>query len=318
MIPIKIFLLKLSLFCFFSTAHGELESFDPEAPDAVKRAQLLKYFSPQPGEIATIDFSDFRNKGRGWMEQQGSITVTPPKGVCFNIRISKREGDKYVCKKTNVIFRVRDMDLDGSFSWLVSTSERDFGTQVYWKTPYRIGRVVESKYDWPGPSSPVFIKECKEIKTGIGKKIELTVFRTKKDEKDKRWIIRLPVMKVPATVDCDTEYEKLLEKQRKEAMGEEYVEEDEKKDGKFDNLKIAPKSPEEENKCYSRWQTNYKTSFLMSGEGFTAGVGIPTEQGECRYSFSGYMDDPESGSIECLKINNYNWVYLPLNCMTDS
>jgi hypothetical protein len=216
--------------------------------------------------------------------------------------ISRREGDKYVCKKTKVPFRVRDMDLDGSFVWKVSTSENDFGTDLTWKTSYRIGRVVGSQEEWPGPSKPIFIRECKEEKTSIGKKVHLTLLDNSK------WVVRLPEVKVKARIDCDKKYEELVRKSKaKEANNSD-----------LSNIKIRAKSKKKEQKCYSRWQTSYRVSYLMSGEGFTPGAGIPTKSGECRYAYSGYLDDPLSASLECLSVHKYNWVYLPLTCLKDN
>lgn len=289
---------KLICLSLFWSLHAVAFDFDVDAPQSEKAEKLSDYFSPRPGEIVTVDFNDFKNKGREPTEHYGQIEVNPPKGVCFNIVISRPEGDKYVCKKTKLNFKIRDIDLDGSFEWTITVNERDFGTTLKWQTPYRVGRVVKTEDPWPGPSSPVFLKSCKEITTGIGKKIQLELFDSTK------WVIRFPEVHINSSVDC--------EKQDKNKK----LKKSQKKTKDLTNIQIKSKVKKKVEKCYSKWQTINKIAYDMDGDGFTPGVGVPTKTGSCRYAYKHYKDDPASGSLECLSVFKYNWVYIPLTCLT--
>ncbi len=70
-----------------------------------------------------------------------------------------------------------------------------------------------------------------------------------------------------------------------------------------------------DDRCINKWQTGHTNAYNAPGSAFTKDLGAPNTKGTCRYSFQGFRDDENVSSIECLKVNGFNWIYLPLACL---
>ena len=64
------------------------------------------------------------------------------------------------------------------------------------------------------------------------------------------------------------------------------------------------------------WHLPMKDGYEMSSDNFMArGDVTPGMKGICRYRFSGTIDDPDVGRIECKNGDMYDFMYSPLTCI---
>ena len=296
--------LILSLFLVLGSVEAKTgKTLFKDATSEDERISILsKYFSPDPRDIITIAFNSSENKGKKRLEKAGRITVNPPKGYCFNITISKAQPDIYVCKRTLIKFKLKHVRGDGTFSWMVSSGELDFGTDISWQTPYRYGEVKEEFDDDKSKPVPVLVTSCER------KAHEENTEITLKTIDDLFFKIDIPSKRIPAKLRCGDVNTYL-------------------KRGRFNQVIIKDPSKirigkgakmEEIRRCAAKWRTDYKNSFSLPASRFVQKFGFRTNKGICRYSFQGFAPDPKSAVIECHDVENYKFVYLPMTCLDDN
>ncbi len=302
-----------------------------DLPQAAKVAKLGQFLAPKPDEVLALDAAELRDlKGRIPPERlRGKIEVKPPKGVCFTIQRSEASEDVYVCKRQFVGFTYNDLDKDGRLHWKISTGEGDFGTEVFWRSPYRVA--ITTPFDQTLNDPPVykFIDRC-EAKVGEGVR-RITVHLITGEN----WVIRFPATDVlleqpdplPNLYIVQVATKRSVkdaaeDKNREEAQEKEKEEKKEKEDeegeGKAQGAPPAPaaKIAPQESDDRSEWSLSRRGSFTMNASNFQPfGSVAPGMKGECRYNFHGSETDPDTGRLECHDVDGFKQVYMPLTCI---
>jgi hypothetical protein len=304
----------------------------PNAPLAKRLEILSSHISPKPGSNIEIDKSllngeaiTTKNPGKlfGW------IKVSPPKGQCFIVTTNPERADQMVCKPTNLKWLLEEIDKEkGTVSWIVKTSEEDFGTPISWQTPYVVAKVLPPSAEFHKENStPIFFKSCIASlgrTDGSPRKITLTTFN------NKPWIVKFP--EEDAVIAPPKKDETPPPETKKENSGhggghEEKQEEsghggghEEKKadDGHGGGHGEAPPPPKTEEKKEEpeAWTINTGRGFEMNvGNFITAGSMPPGKQGTCRYVYDYPPGNFSRGRIECHHTDQYLYVYMIVPCM---
>ncbi|MFK7823068.1 MAG: hypothetical protein AB8G05_02865 [Oligoflexales bacterium] len=289
--------------------------FDDSLPREARQRKLAPYFEPSFSELVHLDPHDQRE--RKYLNKphlmKGYITVKPPKGFCFTIRVDQDRPDYRICSNKKVPFKLADINGQGEIKWTVITSPGDFGTLVSWNTPYRVGRVVDQSMKWPGPSRDIIIKSCKVVKKSkIDRRVILSFFY-KGD-----WTIRIPAQDrlvaqpkrpKPNLYVQQSEFASSFAKIAKAKAKQEQEE--------ATGSKIPAADGEEDpNIIETSWQMHPRNSFSLPTNNVILGSDSPQgSKGKCQYRTSGYKIDPSSGVLECHSTGPYQWVYVPLPCI---
>ena len=160
----------------------------PANADQKKRIEILSsFFSPTIGETLAIDQGEVRDDPkRDPLLYRGFIQVTPPKNHCLNIRHRHFKSDTHVCRPKKVPFELREIDTDGSLTWKITTSEKDPGTIVQWKTPYRLAQYIPAGSIRETFGIKIPIEKCEVIINQFNQRIILNIVGGQK------WTIRFP------------------------------------------------------------------------------------------------------------------------------
>ena len=289
--------------------------FDDSTPSATRLKRLESYFRPNFQQLVEIDPHELRE--RKFLNKphlmKGYIEVNPPKGHCFTIRVNPHRPDYQVCKAKKVPFKLGDINGKGEIKWTIFTGPNDFGTFVTWNTPYRVGRVVDYKMKWPGPSRDVIIKSCRISKKSASDRRIILSFFYKGD-----WTIRIPAQdrlvaqpkrEKPNLYVQKSEFASSFTKIAKAKAKKEQEEET--------GAKIEDEELEEDpNTIESNWQMHPRNSFSLPSNNVVLGADSPQgSRGKCQYRINGHDHDPSSGVLECHATGPYQWLYVPISCI---
>ncbi len=233
--------------------------------------------------------------------------MTPPKGHCFIIQRFENQRDDFICERKKIPVTVKDLHFDGSIRWIVKTGKGDYGTNISWKTPHRIGKVVDLDMEWPGPSRYVYIHNCVAINSQqLGRQAILNLMNEQRiviHFPDKDQLLpqpsarsNLPVHNIKKKVGLDAKSQLAKRQKRKKLMS------------------LAGTGITKEGRL--AWQITPRNAYYMDSANLLAETSNPRGAiGKCWYKFKGERFDPESGILECHGTADYKWVYLPLTCI---
>jgi hypothetical protein len=288
-----------------------------EVPTAERLARLAPFFAPPPGSEVTLDARELRDLGktrkvapgrlRGW------ITVTPPQGVCLTVR-RPGQGDEEVCRRRRLSFQMDDLDKAGRLKWTVVTGAGDFGTELAWRSLYRVAVVTPDSKKLEDQPDYRYLGACDASDTpAAGRRIRLALLS------GETWTVHLPdrdrllpqpeaIPNLQLSISGGKTSVKDAEKDKKEkkADGEAPAESE-----------AAPNVPSQFDDR-SIWAIPLRGAYAMSADGFVPFSGLPHGlKGECRYNYQGPADDPETGRLECHDADGFKAVFLPLTCLKD-
>lgn len=275
---------------------------------AASSESLNHYFFPRGGHEVSLDPAELSNsksmKNHHYL--RGYIDVHPPKGTCLIIKRRDDIEDVRACKKTRLSFRLMDIGQDGRITWIVSTGPGDFGQPVWWQTPYLIGKIVDYTMPWPGQSVAVYLTRC-TVKEKNSRTQRITLDLLPPGTLD----IRIPVRETLAP-QPEKDQPNLYIQESTFASGFVKVEKKKKEDPNADpSGKSSDKDP---NTILSRWQMHPRHSYTLPANSFLTGQS-GTHKGSCRYRYTGYDYKPDLAVIECHKMGEYQWLYMPLPCL---
>ena len=138
-----------------------------------RQLKLMPFFSPKPGESVKLNEQEIISlRSHKTQNVYGYIDVNAPSpGPCLTITRLKSLEDKEVCKTEKLRFDPLTMlDEKGMFSWKVRTGVHDFGTDLTWKTPYRIARMVKYPDPKEGYVISNLIEKCLSSYLSTGEK----------------------------------------------------------------------------------------------------------------------------------------------------
>ena len=264
--------------------------FSGEVPASERVRKLSAFFLPPPGtELALSDreVRDFAGRVDPQL-MRGFLTVNPPRGVCFTVRRDADTPDISICKSTQVSFLVTDLDRLGRLHWEVMTGEGDFGTELIWKTPYRAAVLTPIGADL-GAIQYKFIKECRAFNSAAGRRIEVALLS------GETWAIDFP---------------------DKDELPGSAIDAPEPVAG-VDGEPIKKQEPPNRFEDRKVWAISWHGSHKMNSSAFqpTGSVAPGIIKGECRYTYQGTVEDPNTGRIECHQTDGYSMVYMPLTCL---
>ena len=321
-----------------------------------KRHETLKpLFDPPPGELVKLDPKEVRDFGPASPTKvspsklRGHIRVRPPKGQCLTVRKSPEDDDMVVCKPKDLTFTLGEIDRAGRLTWTVITGEGDFGTELFWQTPYRLAIVERMDTPPEDPPSYLFIDRCQvDDKTVLSRRVKIQFFS------GEEWTLRLPpeddLLPQPDPVpnlyiargrptggipsdgagkSAEGEKPKTKEPEKKEAHGGEHgdakaeghgdghgAEKDKGKGESISETATALKKEEEQFEDRKSWSLPMRDSYKVDGSMFSDGVSVRQgSQGVCRYRYDGPDDDPTVGRMECHDVSAYRMVFAPLTCI---
>lgn len=281
-----------------------------EISNAGTSEPVNNYFSPKGGSEVRLDPVELSHsksvKNHHYL--RGFIDVLPPKGSCLIVQRNKHIEDVRVCKKTRLSFRLMDIGTDGRITWTISTGPHDFGQPVWWQTPYLIGKIVDYTMPWPGQSVAIYLKECTiKEKNNKTQRIVLDLIPAK------QWDIRIPVRETLAP-QPDKDKPNLYIQESTFASGFVKVEKKKTEDSAADPLSKTGEKSKDPNTILSSWQIHPRNSYTLPTNSFLTGQS-GSRSGLCRYRYSGYEYKPDLAVIECHKLSEYQWIYMPLPCL---
>lgn len=291
--------------------------FESSLPQDARLKQLAPYFDPSFNEIVTVDKHGLRERkhqGKHYL-LKGHITVKPPKGFCFTVRVDLNRSDYQVCEAKKIPFRLGDINGHGEINWTVSTGPQDFGTKVTWKTPYRVGRVVDQSMSWPGPSRDIIIKSCKAVKSGNENRELVLSFFYQGD-----WKIRIPKQDILVAQPKSPQPNLYVQKSESSSSFTKIADAKAKKELKERTGTVLPEpdSDENPNTIETNWQMHPRNSYSLQVNNVFLGADNPQgAPGRCQYRINGYENDPSSGALECHDTGPYHWIYIPISCIKD-
>jgi len=300
----------------------------------IKESERLRrlgaMFSPKPGEAVALRATEVRDFHRLVAPDKlhGSISVHPPKGVCLRITRSTDEVDDVICKKIDLSFRFSDLDRAGRLTWQVKTGDGDFGTELQWSSPYRIGSVIPFGIDaLKDPPHYVYLSTCKAARGPTGRRIMLGLLT------GETWLIHLPEVDTLAVQpedvgNLDVDYTGGGKKGIKEPTDSK-IEEKKSADAKAETAEAGNKGKDASNMVTNAsdaaenarddrkiWAIQARNAYVMPSDRFQPNGSVARgSRSQCRYIFSGPPEDPLTGRLECHQVDGYQQVYLPLTCL---
>ena len=285
-----------------------------DIPVAKRVEQLSPFFKPVPGQVLKVDETDFQNldeQGNPFLHR-GFLEVKAPQKSCFTIRKDANTRDIRICngKQARIAYSLEEIDDFGRIYVLVFTKDLDFGTQVFWNTPYRRGWVVDNNMTWPGPSRAVYLKSCKFEVVDKQRHIHIET------QSEKKWEIKLPIKDIPSKPDFDTYRinsdgsETLVEGKKEPAPAPKPENHETKKENtstpiQADKFHIARK-----------WKTDWQHTYELRGAEFNTGAGsLSIFPGNCRYGYHSNLPEKDFGVIECKGVLGFKWLLAPLTCL---
>lgn len=341
---------RLYIFAFLFSCHAFADLFSPQTEESRRLRILNQFFQPNFSESLTLsqEFVSGYNHPFSLDKIYGFVKITPPKGICFTIRTQIHKNDVLICKTSQLKFFADEIDAKGRINWSVSTGSNDFGTDINWQTPYRIGKIVYYDMPWPGPAKNIIIRNCQaESKDITGRRIRVEVIGFHKP-----WVISFPnedylvdqpkpkpnlYYQIPSSKAnfFKAEKGKKMKQGNASEEAEETIEEfivpvrpnisasearglnSEKKTNIniFEQLKDQQMSNRK--KVENVWQIHPRNTYTMNGSHFMSESSSPSGMlGRCRYNYSGFSSSLAEGVLECHDVEKFKWVLLPLPCLS--
>jgi hypothetical protein len=268
-------------------------------------AELIKVETPETGTLTLDQIADLR----------GYITVSPPKGACFEIIRGNHELPRKICKKERMSFRLDDLDNSGSLRWQIITGPKDFGTNLHWKSTYRRALTVPYTKQQNSDKDSRFIQNCNVVRVSEQQRVvHVKLFD------GEVWSITFPefdhlLPQPPPEENLKVVFVKgtrvIADASKTAAFksGAEVKTKDEER-----NIDLAYDEAEDR----KNWAIPRRGAYGIPSNHFTVGHSVtPGGKGECRYSFFGSNSDPETGRIECHNSEEYSYAFAPMTCLRD-
>lgn len=314
--------------------------------------KLRPFFSPKLGDLVEVDSRELRDfdhqKAKiNHLNLRGFIHIKPPKNHCFTITRNLDEPDDIVCKPKQLSFTLQDLQKDGSIRWTIKTGPLDFGTEVRWKSPYRLASLMPSGKDEDTVVHRL-IHSCQAQKNPhLGRIIILRYFG------GEQWLIDFPeeekmlpqpppvpnlYIAVPAkkglqfkkiktsskgsstetgTTPSTSTGEPTAGEPAEQATGTATATATGTATGTATQVGSPDSDPvEDEFEDREAWAIARRNAYKMEGYRLMP-YGTTTKwfKGECRYTYLGPSEDPDTGRLECHDVDGFKEVYLPLTCM---
>ena len=315
--------------------------FGEGIPHAKRLESLTPHFDPPPGSVVVLDAPEMRDYGHGSRvavdpgKLRGHIKVKPPRGQCFTLRGSAEIPDESICKPRDLVFTIEDIDRAGRLHWTVMTGEGDFGTDLTWKTPYRLAIVEPSTSKPEDPPQYRFVEKCDvDRDTSLGRRVRIRLFG------GQEWSMRLPeedallpqpdpipnlyieVGRPKGGISADSEAPKKAQGDAPQSEGHGEASKAEGHNAEAGHgekgAAVAPEIPKADDPLEDRknWSIPMRDSYALDGSLFSTGIPVHRGvQGKCRYSFLGPDDDPNTGRVECHDLPGFRMLLVPLTCM---
>lgn len=279
---------------------------------------LDAHFTPPPGEVLELSAAEVRDfRGKDPAKLRGSVTVSPPKGRCLVITRHLDEPDDRVCKPTVLTFSLGDLDRQGRLSWRVD------GSEISWRTPYRVA--ITTPFDKKLEDPPVYryVKACEPIEDHTGRRIRVALFD------GETWTVRFP--ETDKLLSQPDPIPNLYVTVSGGKMSVAEAADASKKDGQAPAPASAapapapapetPKKKEDDVPLQPEdravWSVPRRGAYAMNGSYFqpygSVAGGI---KGTCRYNFTPPPEDPGTGRLECLDVEGFAHVLIPLTCLS--
>lgn len=313
--------------------------FAPGLSQSERLEKLKPHFAPPPGTHVQFTDRSLRefNKPGELMKLKGYIKINPPKANkytkegCWILR--NEDEEMWICEPKEIQFGLNSLDKFGYVRWMLITGEKDFGTRLLWKTPYRAALSVP--FHLPKSAAPEYriIEECKAwIDASSQRRINLKIFG------GETWSFRFPKsdtmlpqpppapnlyidatgkrisVKDAAEKKRIEEQKALEEAQANAADGEVITIEDIRK-------RNAEQKEFDEVADRQVWGMPTRDSYEMTAENVVTRGDAPSgTRSKCRYRFRGTsedLDDKHVGRIECHGVDYYSMIYAPLSCINE-
>ncbi len=298
-----------------------------DVPTEQRIAKLTPFFKPPPGEALAFDEAELRDLGKKLApgKLRGQVMVSPPKGTCLTVQRDPNESDDVVCNKTALTFSYSQLDKNGRLNWQVSTGEGDFGTRLSWHTPYRVAVVTPFDRSIEDQPSYRYVKKCDAFSDPEkGRRIVLTMVD------GAAWVIRFPEND-QLLVQPEAIPNLFMTQTQARVSVSDAAENNKQKEAEHGEAKpagegageakpaVAPEAPQapDEHEDRLAWAVPRRGAFTMSASNFQPfGSVAPGMRGECRYTFDGPAEDPNTGRIECHEVDGFKQVFIPLTCLS--
>ncbi len=304
-----------------------------DLPEPQKTAEFAKMFHPAPlstVEVDPFELQNFRGK-RDWQDLRGFIQVTPPKSECLTIQRNPEDPDVQVCKKSTLVFRLRDMDHYGRIVWRVKRAGDVTPNDLTWHTPYRVAVgspylddeiQKDPKLASLQPPTYHLILNCRAIPEFSDRRIILTL------ASGKEWIIRfpehdelLPQPEAAANLFGSAAKSESKDAEKKEDHAEKKEDQAEKKEDHAEKKEPAKKdaAPIPSNWVdRETWSIPRRGAYQMNVSYFQPeGLVGGKMKGTCRYTFNGPKNDPKTGRVECREGSIFQEILVPVTCLSE-
>lgn len=292
-----------------------------EVPLDQRVSVLSKHLSPKPGEMLILDehvSKEYALKDKNQGRLYGYIEITPPKGSCFTVTQSNDRPDVEVCKKTKLRWHLYELERHSStVSWRIKTGPGDFGTEVTWRTPYTVAKVIRAGVEFgEANAQPMFVRTCNAIAAdpaaGTGRRIKLSMFN------GEEWLFRFPTKDEPLPpYEPPAPPPPPEEKKKGGGHGEEAKKEE--GGGEHGDAKPAPPPapPAPPPPPPEAWTLSTRRGFVMDVSNVIAAglTTAPSTKGKCRYQYDGVIGNDDTGRIECHYGDRFLYFYSPLPCL---
>jgi hypothetical protein len=285
----------------------------PNIPNAEAVKIVAPFFAPAPGNSLTIDSYDREHKLADPLSIRGFVTVTPPKDRCLIIKKNDELPDVKVCKKQQVTFSLRELDVGGRINWTVFTGMNDSGTSLTWPTPYRLAQVVPAGEFKNMLGEYVPVLSCKSWVAEDQRLIELTLASGPK------WRIHFPDVDTlaPQPEESPNLFVRLGKAKAAEAARAEGSHDSPPAEGHASATpppnSFFAKNKKEEEQVYP-WNVNARGAFEMNSARLMTSDAPLGLSGKCRYKYSDAPQDETSGIIECFNLDSFDAVLTHLPC----
>lgn len=320
--------------------YGQTTYLSGDQSQSEKISRLKPFFVPTIGQTVEVDSRELRDfdhkKSKiNPLNLRGFIKVSPPKKHCFTITRHPDLPDDHICKPTLLSFTLNDLNKDGSIRWTIKTGPLDFGTDIQWKSPYRLASVMPHDADKDIVVHKL-IQSCQaKRQTALGHQIIVRFFG------GEEWLIDFPEEEelLPQPRPMPNLYiavaaKKGIPKSKKSTATETTTttktQEPNESLATATGTQTTTSNPnpgtitetddpiESEFNDREAWAIPKRNGYRMDGYRFMPfGTTTKWAKGECRYIYSGPPEDATTGRLECHDVDGFKEIYLPLTCLSE-
>jgi hypothetical protein len=275
-----------------------------------KPLNVAHFFTPQPPSGLTFDELQVDNLygSFDFKNVKGSLTVTPPPGLCVRIYKSENIADEIICEKKMTTFSVEDLDAQGRVNWIVFIDKLKIEQKLTWQTNYRIGQIRFLTQKDSG-SSPFILKECRREPSPQSKnRYRLTLLN------GLEWLVIIPDRHKPAAPETLASPNLFIHKAGTHFSFKKLASGDGENTLSKGELSDEDSGRKRAIQKYSDWSLPSPSSFLLPTNQIILSDSPPSGgNSSCWYNFGDTLKIHET-QIECHN-TIYEWVYFPAPCI---